>query len=49
MSYRGDEVTIVPIDGTEHSQESAPLAICLAALESVGIDVEALQNESDKQ
>lgn len=42
----GDEIVIIPIEDSGWSKPTASLAICLAALESVGVDVEALQDES---
>jgi hypothetical protein len=33
--YRGNETAIVPVDGTEHSAETAPLVICRAVLSAV--------------
>lgn len=40
VSYRGEEIAITPIDGTEYSQPTAQLAICASALMTVGIDIE---------
>lgn len=46
VQYRGGEIAIIPIEDSGWSKPSAPLAICFAALEVVGVDVEALQSES---
>jgi len=37
INYRGKEIAIVPIERTEESAETAPLAICRAVLSAVGV------------
>lgn len=39
VSYRGDEIAIIPIEDSGWSKPTAPLAICFAALESVGVEI----------
>jgi hypothetical protein len=36
VSYNGDNIVVKPLENTEHSANSAHMAICLAALLSVG-------------
>lgn len=40
ISYKGVSISIEPIEDTEYSADTAPLAICLCALLSKGIDLE---------
>ena len=39
VSYRGDEVAITLLNDSGVSAETAPMAICLAALYSVGVGI----------
>ncbi|MEK4025401.1 BC1872 family protein [Sporosarcina sp. FSL W7-1283] len=45
VSHRGDEIAIVPSNNSGIQTELAPRSICFAALESVGVKVDAYNTE----
>jgi hypothetical protein len=38
ISYKGDRIEVFPVDDTEYSCDTAPLAICRAALKAVEVN-----------
>lgn len=47
VSNTGDEIKVIPLNDSGVSAETAPMAICLAALYSFGIEVETYDTENN--
>lgn len=47
VKYRGFEIAIIPIEWTEHSADTAPLAICRAVLSAVRVKRKLEVREND--
>lgn len=45
VAYQGEQISITPKGDTGYSKETAPMAICLSALLSVGIELTTDSNE----